>query len=392
MKRFITLGLAGALCLTSCKKDEEANDTDDTTQTVTTVAEDKANITNSINNINECANELQAGKAMTLIKNMFHISQGESDEDQIEWMEPMLDSLPSVFDFDAVLPDEGFVLNMTTHQGIYSYNEGTDEWAKTSGTNGTVEFLFPSADGGSNDLSLKISNYTGESLNFDGEDIDLPKTLNILFKHNSDRIVEITLNNAQYEELQTVSIPTYVDLSVYVDPVEVTVLARKVNPTLLDLNIDITTDGNCSMSSFAEVSLLSDDLENLEDGDIDYVRGNVSFGDIVIESNVNVDVLSGMGDPTLNQINSMHTTEVFYNEIKVADLEYYESMESDTVFWGNNPNDFYIDYDYNENFEIIYKDGSREMVKEAYLLPLLEDLEVTLFNLFGDWYQEEDFI
>ena len=88
----------------------------------------------------------------------------------------------------------------------------------------------------------------------------------------------------------------------------------------------------------------------------------------------------------------MHTTEVFYNEIKVADLEYYESMESDSVFWGSNPNDFYIDYDYNENFEIIYKDGSKDMVKEAYLLPLLEDLEVTLFNLFGDWYQEEDFI
>ncbi|MDC3220187.1 hypothetical protein OAT71_00080 [Flavobacteriales bacterium] len=391
MKRIITLGLAGALCLTSCKKDEENNDTDDTNQTVTTVAQDKVNIANSINSINGCADEIQTGKAISLIKNMFNISQGESDEDQIEWMEPMLDSLPSVFDFDAVLPDEGFVINMSTHQGVYSYSNSTNEWVKTAATNGTVEFLFPSTNGGSNNLSLNVSNYTGEALNFDGEDIDLPKTLNVLFKHNSDRIVEINLNNAQYEELESISIPTYVDLDVFVNPVEISVLARKVNSTLLDLNIDITNDGECSMSSFAEVSLHSDDYENLEDEDIDYVRGHVAFDNLKIESNVNTDVLAAMDDPTLSQINNMHTTEVFYDAIKVADLEYYENVETDTVFWGSNPMDYYIDYDYNENFEIIYKDGSREMVKETYLLPLLEDLEITLFNFLGDWYDEEDF-
>lgn len=357
--KFLTLGIVvSLLALSSCKKDKDPDP--DTETKETTVAEDKANINKGLDDIVNCAEEVKSGQLVSLVQNMFEIRHGEGNEQL--WLESMVDSLPLVFDFDQVEDANEFRLN--DFDAKYTYNSSTKLWSKTDENNGKIIVEFPSTNGGPNDLRLVIDNYTDRQYLIDGENIPLPTKALVTFSQNGTTLVEINLKRVQYEQLETITIPTYIEATMVLAPLDIEFIARRVNPTLFDAKLTITNGGSCNTEVFAELKLKNSDLENLLDEDFDYLKGHLSNNDLKITTDMDLGTLLAIDDPSDNQINSLTNFDVLYEGKKVGDLDI--DSETEKVF-------------------ITYKDGSKDDVEDVYLVPFAEKLELALFDLVGNW-------
>lgn len=349
------------LAVSSCKEKKDDPNPNNVVME-TTVEEDKENIKKGLDEIVVCVEEVKTGQLVSLVKNVFNIKQGDSDD--APWLEEMVDSLPLVFDFDAIEANNEFDLN--DHDATYSYNSNTKLWDKSNSGSGKIIVEFPSTEGGSNDLKLVVDNYVDQKYLIDNEMIPLPKEALLTFSQNGTTLVEINLKKVQYETLQTITIPTYIEASMFLAPLEMDFIARRVNPTLFDAKLTITNSGSCNTEIFAELKLNNNDLENLVDEDFDYLNGYVSNNDLKITSNIGLETLLAIEDPSDSQINSLTNFEVLYDEKKVADLEYSSTSSEEKVY-------------------LVYKDGSKDDADEVYLAPFADDLELALFDLVGNW-------
>jgi hypothetical protein len=365
---FKNLMIVGVLGLTTIACKKKKKDEEPQPQVVTTVQEDKQNIAKTFDEMNQCAAEVKSGKMISLIKNVFEIDKGDAPVYEDQWMMSIVDSLPNVFDFDTIT--SGLELNAGIVKGNYTYNKNTKNWDKTAGTGNDIAFMFPSQDGGANDLKVVFKNYSDEKHNIDGDMIGLPKTFEMTFTQNNEVLTQLKLNSVTYEEHGTITIPTYIDASMVFAPLNVTFVARKVSSTLFDVNVDISNNGSCSSHFFAEAKLNSDDYENLTEDNFDYIKGYASFNNLKITSNINVATIAAITDPTVNQINSMLDLDVLYKDQKIGELEYFKDDNAGDITEGLN---------------IVYKDGTKENVTDVYLTPFVDDLELTLFDLLGNW-------
>lgn len=351
--------LTFVFAINSCKDKDSDPDPE---PIVTSVAEDKENITKTFDQMNTCVDEVKTGRLVSLVKTVFEIDKGNATDP--DWMETILDSLPSAFDFDLIERDE--TLNIASHTGNYTYSSSNSSWVKSSNSNKQMIFKFPSTDGGDNDLTLTINDYIDESHNIDGNSVGLPKKFFLNFSQDGTTLVEINLNNVQYKELETVTIPIYVDLDIVLAPLKISVIAREVEPALFDMNMTISNDGSCDMRLFAEVKLNSSDYESLVDDDLDYIKGYLSFNDLKISTDIDANTLVNIDNPTTAQTNALIDLDVLYNNQKIGDLEF-------------------VDIEDDVKVNIVYKNGTSEDVNEAYIIPFLDDLEITLFDLVGNW-------
>ena len=72
---------------------------------------------------------------------VFEINQGESTEQP--WIETLIDSLPTAFDFEAIETDGK--LDFSFAKGTYTYNGTNKTWSKVSNNANTMTFIFPSS-------------------------------------------------------------------------------------------------------------------------------------------------------------------------------------------------------------------------------------------------------
>lgn len=359
--RNFTLTLVGcSLFFASCK--DKKKDDPEPTKKETTVTEDKQNITQSFKEINTCVDEIKSGQLVALIRSIFQINQGESVEP--EWLEVVFETLPNAFDFDIIEQTER--LDIGTHSAKYSYDKTTQDWIKSPNSTGEIIIEFPSTNGGDNDLKLTVTGYKDQTKNIDGNQIGLPTEFFLNFSQNSTTLVEIKLNSVQYEQLPTIAIPIYIDVDITLAPLDIKIIGRRVNNTKFDLKVEMTNGGSCNTTLYSEMQLKNDDYENLVEDDIDYIKGSISHNALKVSTNIDFDVLYAIEEPTTGQVNSLIDVDVFYDDVKIGDLE-AEDINNGEVFY------------------IVYKDGSRDDVNEAYLVPFLEDLEITLFDLIGNW-------
>jgi hypothetical protein len=62
----------------------------------------------------------------------------------------------------------------------------------------------------------------------------------------------------------------------------------------------------------------------------------------------------------------MVDVDVLYDGVKIGDLEIQETNDEPII-------------------NIVYKDGTKENVNDTYIKPFLDQVELTLFDLVGNW-------
>ncbi|NQY11183.1 MAG: hypothetical protein HRT71_16930 [Flavobacteriales bacterium] len=359
--------LALSVAFTGCKKDDDddvssAGGGGSTTPVETTVDEDKAHITSTFNEVVMCTEEIQSGKIVSLVKTIFDVNQGNSTDP--DWLEAIIDSLPGVFDFELI--DTTLAFDIDEHMGIYAYDKTTLEWTFTNTADGTLTVQFPSTDGGDNDLELYVSGYADEAHTFDGDDIRLPTSFKLEFTQNGSTLVKLELVAAQYQQLDNIVIPIYIDIDIILDPLTIDVIARRVSSMKFDVSMSVTNGGSCGASFYAAVVLDHDDYENLVEDDIVSMEGTLIYNNLKITSNLDYAALHELEEPTIAEINANTDVDVYYNNVVIGQLQV-------------------MDVDGEEEIHMVYKDATTENVEDAYLIPLLDDLEIALFDLVGEW-------
>lgn len=366
--RIFALFMLGAvLFLSACKQDDDTDTTDDTTTTETTVIDDKNNIQSTMDGMISCLESAKDGDLGALIESSTGLSQGDTDNDKIAWIEGMAEGVADVIDFDQIETDGQFILS--SHEGTYTYSNTTKEWTKTAAS-GKIELSFPSDSTlSSNDMTLAVTSYTDEVHDIDGDNYGLPLSATIALSQNGTSLFSLTVGSMVYEEVDTYVIPTSGTFTVYMNPMTVTGTLTKVSATNFTAALEIE-NGGCNWSVDAEVDLDHSNYDQINDEDISNVIASLTINDMAVSADIDVDGIAIITDPTVNQINSLVDVDLLYSGVKVADLEYNEYDDNGETI---------------EEVLIVYKDGTSENVEDAYGTGFADDLEIALLDWFGNW-------
>jgi len=342
-----------------CDKPEDPKE-DDTAPNVTTVAQDKESLEKYSSDLINCIKDIKNGDLVSTVQTMFDISQGEGDG---EWVQEMVDSLEGIIDVDDIETQNRF--SLPTYKGIYTYSSVSKKWTKTNSSNGYVVFNFPSQENGTNDLKLSLTEYSDKLTNFEGDDIGVPIRVNLVLTKNGQKLASFKLNSITWVESGDFSLPIAVDAQIFLSPLTIDISGRSLQGKEFDADITLSKSG-CNITFNTEFELLHDDYSTLEDTDIDNVKMSLSFNNLKVTSNIDVNTLSAIDDPSASQVNSLLDIDVLKSGQKIADVELKEDSEGD-----------FIPY-------LVYKDASEEEIDEAYATQFLDDLELALFDLLGD--------
>jgi hypothetical protein len=368
--RIFALFMLGAvLFLSACKKDDDTDDTDDGdgTTTETTVTDDQNNIQATLDGVIACIESAKDGDFGSLIESATGLSQGDTDDDKIEWMESIFDSLPNVIDVEQVEDDGRFVLS--SFEGTYTYSNTTKEWTKTAAS-GKVELIFPSASTlSTNDMTLAVISYTDEVHDIDGDDYGLPLSATIAMSQNGTSLMSLTVGSMVYEEVDTYVIPTSGTFTLYANPMTITGTLTKVSATNFTASLSIS-DAACTWGVEGDVTLAHSNYDQLEEEDVEELIVSVDINDLSVTADIDVDGIAIITDPTVNQVNALIDVDVLYEDVKIADLEYNEYDDNGETI---------------EEVLIVYKDGTSENVEDAYGTGFADDLEIALLDWLGNW-------
>jgi len=241
----------------------------------TSVAEDKANIQKTFDDLLMCTQDIKDSRAVTvLFKNFLNMSDGEALNE--DWIEDMTEELEDVIDFDHIEDNSRF--DLTYHAGTHIYNSASQTWLKTNNVTNKVIFQFPAEpNAASNNTELIIDMYTDKQVTIDGETLFLPTAMHTVMNVDNIKVFEVTVSNVTYADNAGYQLPVEISAQMFMDPME--------------MDIEIRTLGDVA-------SLLK-----LDD------------------------------DPTETQINSALDLDVFFQDLKIADLEVNEDMETVIIFY-----------------------------------------------------------
>jgi len=353
--RTVSLGAVLFLALlNSCTETPE-----DTQPTETTVEQDQLNIQQTFDDVLGCVDNFKKGNAIDVIfRDFLHLSNGDLLNDP--WLEELTSDLESVINLDNIDANQRFDINF--YAATYSYSIATKSWSKIGNQTNKVVFEFPSKPSATtNNASLVIENYVDKKVTIDTQAIYLPTSFDVVFSVDATVVTEINLNSVQYASNLDFEIPTAIDLTIFLDPMNISLVVSRDSPTNFKVEFSAINEGVCNISLAAAVDLKHDDYENLKEDDIKNITIEVVFNDLKIQSLSGIAELIKIEDPTENDINTTLDMEVLFKDVKIADLEWDEA--NDAIF-------------------IIYKDGSKED-SAIYHESFFNDLEDFMAEFFG---------
>jgi hypothetical protein len=325
----------------------------------TTVAEDKVNIQKTFDDVLLCMEDFKQGNAVdAILRDFINLSNGEVMNDV--WMEELFSDLSSVISLDDIDTKQRF--DIAFYAATYTYNISSKTWSKSLDQNNRVVFEFPSSPSEtSNNASFVIENYVDERVTIDTETIFLPTSFDVIFSVDAAIITEVNLNSVQYASNADFEIPTALDIAIFIDPIEMSLVVSKNSTTSFSLVFTAQNEGMCNLSLDAGLELAHDDYENLNSEDIKEVTVVVQLNDLKIQSLSGIAELMSIEDPTANEINTILDMEVLFKDVKIGDLEYDED---------------------NDAVNIVYKDGTVEDTAK-YHEGFFEDLADLWVEFFG---------
>jgi len=326
-------------------------------ETSTTVAEDKQNITNTIESFYGCLNTLDDGDLSDfLLYSLFNNGNSAYND---TWLKSLTDKFEQQHG-DIILNDK---LQFANKAGIYSYNKNTQIWTKVNNSN-VLTLQFPSKQSESiNDAELSLNSYSDTSVTYNSNTFWLPNAANLTLKRNGTTLFALNLSNVTFQLGTNFSMPINADLTIFTAPFTHTFQWRRNTNTDFSLTYNSSTPQGCGTSFVTNVKLYDNDYGNIVSlsDDVKTINGNFSEGSLRVNYAINIEEIAAYTDPTDAQINAYFDAEVFYNNIKIGDLDYR------TV---NNKTEMFI----------IYSDGSSENIN-VYV----SDFETKINDIFANY-------
>jgi len=208
-----------------------------------------------------------------------------------------------------------------------------------------------------NNAELVIDNYSDELVTIDGETISLPKSVHALINIDGIKTFEITVADIVYADNTGYQIPVQGKVTFFMDPMTIDLDVSRLSTTSYEMGMSLKGGNLCDIALNAQAELKDDDFENFDNDGFETAAVQITLGDLSIRTMGDLAGLLALDDPTETQVNSLTDLDLFYQDVKIADLEYSEAMETILIF---------------------YKDGTSENFDD-----IISDLEEILEDLFG---------
>lgn len=299
---------------------------------VTSVAEDKANIQRTFDDLLMCTQDIKDSRAVTvLFKNFLNMSDGEALNE--DWIEDMTEDLEGVVDFEHIEDNSRF--DLSYHAGTHIFNGISQTWLKTNNVSDKMIFQFPSEPNlMGNDAELIIDMYEDKQVTIDGETMFLPTAMHAVMNVDFEKVFEITISKVTYADNAGYQLPVELNAQLFMDPMEMDIEVTRVSTTEYEMGMNFSDGKLCDIRVNAQMELEDDDFENFSEDGFDKIAVQVNVGQLSIRTLGDVAGLFGLDDdPTETQINAGLDLDMFFEDIKIADLEINEDMETVLIFY-----------------------------------------------------------
>jgi hypothetical protein len=319
----------------SCSSDSES------TNSTTTVAEDKQNISNTIDSFYTCLNTLDDGDLSDfLLYSLFNNTNQEYNDTYLK-------SLSDKFELqygDLIMNDR---FQFSSRAGIYTWNTSTSSWSKVANSS-QITLKFPSRENQTTlDSELSLNSYNETITSFESNSYYLPTNASLTLKRNNTTLFSLNLSNVTFQTGTNFSMPLSADVTIFTSPFTHTIKWLRTSNTDFKFSLVSSTPQSCETQMELNLKLYDNDYANITsiEEDLKFVDGFISQGNLRVNYTINVQALSVFNDPTDAQINANSDAEVFYNGMKIGDLNYQTINNNTEIF-------------------IIYSDGTSENVNE----------------------------
>lgn len=337
-------------------------DSEDSESKVTSVSEDKQQIKAVFDNSITCVRHIRDGEFSNWLSAAIKLEEGEALNE--DWVETITEELAETADLERISDDERF--SLASFAGTYTWNKTTETWSKTANSNGHMVLIFPATPGtSSNNCEFKVTEYTDEAHNIDGDQVYLPKVLKASLKKESTEIMNLNLA-VTYNGSGSLVVPTDFNLSLKLSPVTYALSLKRLTNTQFETKFAFQQDSDCATTLSTVISFAHDDYENYFDDeeDINTIQAEISKGDMTIGGTWDVKAYNQLSDPTTEQTNSTLNLTVKHLGQKTGDLK-LKDVGNDTQLF------------------VFYKDGTSENAS-VYYDPFISDLNAELQDQLGE--------
>jgi len=370
-----------SLALISCEKDDDPDNPDEPIPTcvdgeqngdetgidcggacdpcTTSVVEDKANIQKTFDDMVGCMQNISDSRGIDVFfREFLKISDGTTQNQ--DWIDDLSADLENVVDVDHI--EQNNRIDFAHHVGIYAYDITNKTWSRASAMNQIV-FQFPSdEEKTTNNSSLSINKYSDTEVTINEDNVSLPTEMNLVLEVDAERIFEFDIKNIVYDDNADFEIPITWDISMFIAPVTISTTLVKNTSTDYQLTFGFNDDDKCNIGIELDIELLDDDIENLSTESFKKIEAKVIIGQMTIQSLAGLAELIAIDDPSDEQVNSLLNLEALFDNVKIADMEFQNNMESLILY---------------------YKDSSSEDIN-TYWDPFIEDIEAITDEFFGE--------
>jgi len=326
---------------------------------ITTVAEDKVFITDITTNTSNCIRTARDGNLSQSIIQFLNLSNGISgNENWADSMELELEAVMGVLDLDPV----NSKFNYPAYWGTYSWNRTTRKFTKSLAVG--IFINIPSTPAQvSNNVSIKLTQYTDGLYQANAKDIYLPKTAKGSI--TKDNIVIANMDFAATYSSGNFPSPINISYNILLAPHNFNFNIQRITTTQFKFSSEIFSGAGCGISINSTVTFNNDDYNNLAiEDDLKTVEAQYQSGDLIIKSNWDAKTYYLFNNPTTLNLNSTLSSSVFNKTQKIADLKFIDVAGERKLF-------FY------------YKDGTSDNTS-VYYDPFLTNLKNILRPMFGD--------
>ena len=258
------------------------------------------------------------------------MSDGEAMNE--DWIEDMTAELEGVIDFEHVEDNSRF--DLVYHAGTHIFNSFSQTWSKTNNVSDRMIFQFPAEPNAtSNNAELIIDMYADKLVTIDGETLFLPTAVHAAMDVDNEKVFEITVSKVTYADNAGYQMPVEISAQLFMDPMEMDLDVTRVSTMEYEMGMIFTDGALCDIRVNAQMELKDDDFENFTENGFEKVAVQVNVGQLSIRTLGDVAGLFSLDDPSDTQINSGLDLDVFFEDLKIADLEINDDMETVLIFY-----------------------------------------------------------
>lgn len=265
------------------------------------------------------------------ISNFFLDIYDDIEEDYSDFHEIMVEAIADIEDFgyldDIDYPYEP--LNLYNLYGVYEYQKTTSKWIKNASSDSSLIMSFPFfTNSQTNDGTLFVSNFEEKEVSVD-DPLFIPSKLNLELALENVVLLDVSINNIEFDMVQDIPIPDLIDIEVFTNPFYHLVNVEKNSSKEFTIEYSLLNNDGCAFSTSVQLNLLSDDYENLEDKDIDEVDILINMNSLFINIIAEPDYIFSLDDPTVTQLNNFISAKVYNQADLIGELELYEDENED---------------------------------------------------------------